>query len=258
MISFMILKKQLITLIFLSIGVLLLLTDCTVVKRKYTKGFYVSSKSKTQRQNATVRETEDAKIGKTEKIYQPAQHVITKPVTSPPAYASASNKTVKASLSKKLVLPPDSCNDIITFMDGKELQVKIEEISPDYIAYRRCDYLNGPLIKSTPSELFRIKYANGMIRVFSHEQKTPAQNTQGTRPAYYTPVPKTNGWAIAAFVSSLLSFLLVPAFLAVIFGIVSLVQFENEPAKYKGKWMAIFGLVLGGIVSAILVLSLFL
>ena len=137
---------------------------------------------------------------------------------------------------KKLTMPSDSCSDLITFMDGTELKIRVEEITPEYVAYRRCDYLDGPLIKSATAEIFRIKYGTGMVRVFEHAQ--PPVNQQTTAD-YSQPSQKTNGWAVASFVSACFSFLLIPAFAAVIMGIIALVTVEKNPGKFKGNWMAV-------------------
>jgi len=182
---------------------------------------------------------------------------IAQPATTIPAaprvYASAKKTEVPALVLKRVILPPDSCGDLITFMDGEELRVKIEEISPDYVAYRRCDYLTGPLIKTKPSNIFRIKYVNGMLRVFEHKE------TVSQVPQYQAPTQKkTNGWAVASFVSSLLFVLFVPPFAAVIMGIVALVQFENHPEKYKGRGFAVAGLIIGVIGVALILLLAFL
>ncbi len=250
-------KKHLITIVCLTLFGAFIATQCTVIKRKYTQGFYVNTNRKAASTpvSATKRtERVKAENSKTAPTSITHTYVVQKMQASGDLYASAKSSAPAVIAAKKITLPPDSCGDVITFMDGSELRTKIEEISPDYIAYRRCDYLDGPLIKTAPSSIFRIKYGNGMVRVFKHEQ--PAQVSQA--PGRPMPVvQKTNGWAVAAFVSSLLSFLLIPAFTAVIFGIVSLTQFQNNPGKYKGKWMAIFGLILGGLVAAIFILAMF-
>lgn len=69
--------------------------------------------------------------------------------------------------------------------------------------------------------------------------------------------PKNNVFAIASFVLGLVSLLLniwfIPTILAIVFGILALVQIPKK--GQKGKWMAITGLILG-VVGAIILIVL--
>lgn len=51
--------------------------------------------------------------------------------------------------------------DLLTRRNGEELQVKILEITPDMVKYRRTDNPAGPLISVFKSEVFMVRYANG-------------------------------------------------------------------------------------------------
>jgi hypothetical protein len=51
--------------------------------------------------------------------------------------------------------------DLLTRRNGEEVQVKILEITPDLVKYRRTDNPDGPLISVLKSEVFMIRYANG-------------------------------------------------------------------------------------------------
>src|SRR4051812_7380921 len=100
------------------IGVFLSI-QCTVVKRRYTKGFYVSTTKKAHHRTVltTAKETADKGIKKTN---QAAALINTKEVHQQPsiyAYAST-NKIRQRIFAAKPLCPPDSCRDIITFMDG--------------------------------------------------------------------------------------------------------------------------------------------
>jgi hypothetical protein len=246
-------RYQVISFFVLSI---LIVSNCNVEKRRYTKGFYIC-----QKRNATVTALHEhannfrsiPENKKTAFVCYPGIIQNTSG-TSASGYATATKMDVPFVPAKKRLNPPDSCADVITFMDGNELMVRVEEITPEYVAYHRCDYLTGPLIKKVPAEIFRIKYGNGRVRVFEHppvaanQQQPDDYNTQES-------ILKPNGWAVTSFVTSLFSFLLIPAFAAVIAGIVALVKFDKNPGKYKGKWMAITGLVIG--LFALLIFLLF-
>jgi uncharacterized protein DUF4190 len=64
-----------------------------------------------------------------------------------------------------------------------------------------------------------------------------------------------SAWAIAAGYLGLFSLLFIPAPLAVIVSIIALVQLKRHPEK-RGMGRAVFGLVLGLLGSAVLLLFL--
>ncbi|MBP7089188.1 MAG: DUF4190 domain-containing protein [Candidatus Omnitrophica bacterium] len=63
-----------------------------------------------------------------------------------------------------------------------------------------------------------------------------------------------SGYAIAAGYLALFSVLLIPAPLALLFGILAVRDIKKNPKKH-GMGRAIFGIVMGGVFTALLVLS---
>jgi len=59
-----------------------------------------------------------------------------------------------------------SAQDVLTKVNGEELAVKVLEIRPTEISYKRTDNPDGPLITIRRSEVFMIRYANGTKDVF--------------------------------------------------------------------------------------------
>jgi flagellar biosynthesis GTPase FlhF len=57
--------------------------------------------------------------------------------------------------------------DIITKMDGSEIRAKVTEVDPNVVKYKLYDNQTGPTYVILKSELFRIKYENGRIEVFT-------------------------------------------------------------------------------------------
>lgn len=57
--------------------------------------------------------------------------------------------------------------DVLTKVNGEELQVKVLEITPYEIKYKRFDNLDGPLIILRRGDVFMIKYANGTKEVLT-------------------------------------------------------------------------------------------
>lgn len=75
--------------------------------------------------------------------------------------------------------------DLLTRRNGEEIQVKIVEITPDVVKYRRTDNPDGPLIGVFKSEVFMIRYANGTRDILN---PAPASPPTG-HPLGAAPVP---------------------------------------------------------------------
>ena len=70
---------------------------------------------------------------------------------------------------------------------------------------------------------------------------------------------RTSGYAIASFVLGIIApifngFYLAPSILAITFGIIAIVQCSRHKDLYKGKWMGITGIVLGGVFLLIYII----
>lgn len=62
---------------------------------------------------------------------------------------------------------PAAAQDLLTRLDGTEVQVKVLEITPDLVKYKRTDNPDGPLISVRKADVFRIRYANGTIELLT-------------------------------------------------------------------------------------------
>lgn len=65
--------------------------------------------------------------------------------------------------------------DVLIKRSGDELQVKVQEITPAEIKYKRYDNLEGPLTSVSKAEVFMVKYENGTKEVFNEAAGTPAR-----------------------------------------------------------------------------------
>ena len=94
-----------------------------------------------------------------------------------------------------------------------------------------------------------VQYRNGKKEIFATRS-----------PAVKKPVVVqkkiVNNAGLASFILSLFSWTLIAAPIAFILGLVGNAQANKEPEKYKGKWMAAFGIVLSGIVLFLILLAL--
>ena len=89
---------------------------------------------------------------------------------------------------------PAAAQDLLTRRDGTEVLVKVLEITPDLVKYRRFDNPDGPLISVRKADVFRIKYANGSQEVLS-PPAPPALTDLGPA-AGPTPLPPAGGRAV--------------------------------------------------------------
>src|ERR1041384_2961808 len=110
-------------------------TDCAVQKRHYRKGLYISW-------NKPAPGKDVARVGNRKEVQplkqEPAEIAVLK--QEEPVMASAAKNYEGEMLKhhKKVKLSPDSCGDVILLRNGEELRVKVIEISPTTVRYKRC------------------------------------------------------------------------------------------------------------------------
>ena len=87
--------------------------------------------------------------------------------------------------------------DLLTKRNGDELLVKVLEISPTEVKYRRADNPDGPLISVWKADVFMIRYANGTKDVFGPGGAT--RSVISTAPAAApAPAPSVASAPVAA------------------------------------------------------------
>jgi hypothetical protein len=78
------------------------------------------------------------------------------------------------SLALLLAAGQARAQDLLTKRNGDEVQVKVLEITPLEVKFRRTDNPDGPLISVYKTEVFMIRYANGAKEVFGTAPALPA------------------------------------------------------------------------------------
>ena len=235
------------------------ISNCTVQKRSYRNGYYVSWNKKAVSSIRVVKQIETKTV---EPQIIPSKIVVGLPKeTKATLYASVQKKHKVESKQisiKPLKLAEDSCGDVITLRDGSDITVKVMEISSKVIKYKRCDNLGGPLIVVNIENVFMIKYANGTKEVFKRdEKKEVVQNGNSEIAVKKLPIKRINNpEALASFILLCFSFLIIPAPVSFIFGLVALGEFKKYPEKYKNKWMALIPVILGCIVLFLLLIAM--
>ena len=86
--------------------------------------------------------------------------------------------------------------DLLTKRNGDELAVKVVEITPTEVKYRRTDNPDGPLISVGRADVFLIRYANGSKELFNAQgplappkPRRPAPAGPAALPALAPPLP---------------------------------------------------------------------
>lgn len=88
-----------------------------------------------------------------------------------------------------LLARPAAAQDLLTHRDGTEVLVKVLEITPELVKYRRFDNPEGPLISVRKSDVFRLKYANGTQEILTPLAPGAALPTPGSLGAAPVPTP---------------------------------------------------------------------
>jgi hypothetical protein len=254
---------------------LLIFISCSIQKRKYQDGFYVDwgpKKGKHKTEILAQKAALKPSAGQT-----PVMQELT-------LKADASGMPAIKKRSSLLFVPPDTC-DVLVFKDGAEISGKLIEITPAEVKYKRCDNPTGPVYVSRKSELFMIKYANGTREVIKVEepprQVQPRTTPQTATARQYKKVipPGAPVSLVTGILSMVIGYvgLMVLLFtgdpsiftpFAVIAGIFALIaviagrnastRINENPEVYKGRGMAVPGIVFGFIVLGILALILLL
>lgn len=158
--------------------------------------------------------------------------------------------------------------DIIVLKTGEEISSKVTEIGQDEIKYKKCDNLSGPTYTINKSLVFMIKYSNGTKDVItpyaSSSNNNTVPNNNNSNENIKTSTETSTHWAaIVAFISSLLGLFIFGVFFGlagIIFSIVGLSAIKSQPEKFKGKGLAVAGLIIGivGMAAWIFILSILL
>lgn len=143
---------------------LLFLLSCSIQKRHYQKGFYVSNSNHNH-----GRKEKDPEIKKQE---------LEKEELELNVFASALPEIVTPKFQSLPTINPDSICDIIVLKNGDDIKAKVLEISPIEIKYKKCLSPDGPLYVVKKLDVFMIKYSNGTKDVIDIEKTNEPNNTK--------------------------------------------------------------------------------
>ena len=220
---------------------LILLTSCSLQKRRYMDGYYFSSRTKHKIESNTEKDTSKISIEPIAKINITA---------IPKKIETKNNLQLVAAKTNQAVYPvhkkTEEC-DVIILKSGDEVKGKVIEITLTEIKYKKCDNPNGPTISINKKDVFIIKYSNGTKDIINSvsSNKSEQENNQPK---------KVNIVSVIGFIISLIA---APVFLylsvafgiffflaALVLSILGLIQIAQHPNEYVGKGFAIAGIII--------------
>lgn len=187
---------------------------------------------------------------------------------APKTATKASRPSFRARLKATLLtkMAPPQCDQIV-LRNGDVVEAKIKEVGVNEIKYKKCDRPDGPDYTISKRDVLSIKYTNGDVERFS--SSTTNSSSGSNRSSYDSPTnaqndgPRTDPFAIVAIATGGLAILTgYGAFLlgaaAIVFGALSLTRIRREPNRFKGKGLAIGGMVAGIVAAGVILLYLLL
>lgn len=229
-------------------------SNCSVQKRAHRKGYYISW-NHTSGTKALKKEKEPVK--------KPLEElVITEYVKSESEKTEAStttNLSNKATIIKPKLILSDTCGDLILMRDGTQIVAKVLEISDEKIKYKRCDNLDGPTIITSTNNVHTIKFVNGVRQTFELSANHDRTSLSGAPNPIYSNNQRTNPFAIAAFVLSILGvwpLTLLGSIIGLIFAIKAERDIAKNPDKFKGKGLALAAKIISLVMIVLVLLIL--
>ena len=232
---------------------IIIISACSVNKRRYLSGYDISfKKSKIE----TKAHSKTSAVEKSSNINDSINVVTINSNNSNEILASTNNK-IESSLftyktptinSRKLT---DNCDNII-MQNGKEIKCIVSEVGLLEIKYKKCDNINGPLYTVDKTEVLMIQYSNGTNEIIENKKSPSFNNKPDTSNSKYHPL------AVAALICSTAGIFLygIGILLGLIFGAIALKKIKENPTEFKGRGMALTGVIIGSIILGLLLIFL--
>lgn len=143
------------------------------------------------------------------------------------------------------------CGYVVLY-PGERVEAELLEISATEVTYRLCGQPNTVPITRHKREVLAVVASNG-DELFSglYRMGSSVRQYEGELEG-----PKLDGIAILSLVFSLAPFSLAGPLLAVILGGISLDRIKKYPDRYRGRGLALAGIIIGLIGLAIIIAAL--
>lgn len=146
--------------------------------------------------------------------------------------------------------------DLIILKNGNAIEAKVIEVGVTEIKYKLCDNLDGPIFIIEKTAVFMLKYPNGSTTIIS-----PVESNENNTQISTADVKEIEPLSLISFISSLVGLFIfgIPLGIAsIIMSAIGQQKINNNPEKWKGKGLAIAGLVIGivDIIGALIFLAM--
>jgi hypothetical protein len=270
--------------LLISLALLISFTSCTLQKRLYRNGYTVHWNSKNK---STAEEGLNNEIGSSISELKGVNSdlaLTTNEIVLEEKSVVLLNeeKSIlkRVHIEKTTDLP--KC-DVMLLRNGEEISVKVIEITPKDVKFKRCDNLEGPTKMINKYYISSITYSDGTKDVFKAEESSKPIISETNSKSDSTK----SGFSIASLVFGILSNILFVDVLAAIYNVVSLnvsellfkifapftifggilaiilgasqlSKIRREPSIYKREGLARAGLILGiiGVLLFLLLVSI--
>lgn len=95
--------------------------------------------------------------------------------------------------------------DVITLADGRTVNAKILELTPEMVKYKKSDNLEGPTYTVKKEEISKIKFANGSEEIFTAKKSEPGSSTEtsGEIPSIFKGKFDVNDTETASYIEAI-------------------------------------------------------
>ena len=151
-----------------------------------------------------------------------------------------------------------ACVDIL-LKNGEKFQAEIVSNQKEKFSYKKCNVVDAAEIMISKKEVSSIKTASGEI-IYQDAENGIKRNIfeENSREKEWNKMAIASVASLVVACTGYLAIIGIP--LAIILGAIALKQIDYNPEKYKGKWVAQMGIVLGviAILAALLIIIAFL
>lgn len=161
--------------------------------------------------------------------------------------------------------PSVSCSKIV-LKNGKTIEANISQISKTEVKYRRCGFPSDPEMIESKDDISVVLASDGGTLFVNDGMRDARASTQAiTQDILVTESNAKQAiglsglaWLDAMLASTMPIFAIlaiVCAICAIIYGIRSLAKINKEPQKYKGKGLAVAGIILAGLLLFLVIIG---
>ncbi|MCE3229964.1 MAG: hypothetical protein K0S32_4515 [Bacteroidetes bacterium] len=199
--------------------------SCSVQKRHYRNGFYVSHSSSPDK---------DIKTKPKDKVsvFSGNISIETSPVTC--EATPIANRQIFPETRR--TTPPDSCGDMIYYHNGSETAARIIELTDKNVVYKKCEGVNQTFL-ARKKDVLMVKYADGSVKAFQNEEpkkKIHESSWEALVCAICAPI----FLVLSLFSPYMLIALGSAIFYGIREGIIARREIKAEPEKYRGMILA--------------------